>query len=202
MSEPFWEKSYRDETISAFGMQPNPEIIEFIHLFSKEWNVLEAGCGEAKNAIYLAKNGFTHINAFDLSSNAILKARKIASANGVQINAFIEDLRSFPWQENYDLIISYGTLHFVSKDEWHNFLNEAKIHTNHGGIHVMQIFTNTVPASSDIAEFAVGLAAEGELREIYNGWEILAFKSFVIEDEHPDMPKHFHAINKVVARRL
>lgn len=105
-------------------------------------------------------------------------------------------------EKNYDLIVSYGTLHFVSKEGWHKFLDEAKLHTNFGGIHIMQIFTNTVPASPDIAEFAVGLAEEGELREIYNGWEILAFKAFVLEDEHPNAPKHFHAINKVVARKV
>ncbi len=38
--------------------------------------------------------------------------------------------------------------------------------TNTGGIHIMQIFTDTVPASKDIAPFAVGLAKDGEIKEL------------------------------------
>ena len=65
----------------------------------------------------------------------------------------------------------------------------------------MQIFTDTVPASEDIAPFAVGLAKEGELKELYSDWEILQFKSHVFEDEHPGVPRHMHASNKIVARK-
>lgn len=65
----------------------------------------------------------------------------------------------------------------------------------------MQIFTDTLPASPDIAEFVIGLARDGELRELYEDWEILQFKSYTFEDEHPGVPKHYHASNKLVAQR-
>lgn len=91
-SIPFWEEAYKDDNISAFGIEPNPEVKEFFELFQKDWNVLEAGCGEAKNAIYLAKNGFLKVNAFDISENAIAKVKRIASKNEVKLNAFIQDL--------------------------------------------------------------------------------------------------------------
>lgn len=61
----------------------------------------------------------------------------------------------------------------------------------------MQIFTDTVPASEDIAPFAIGLAKYGEIRDLYNDWEILQFKSYTFEDEHPGDPKHMHASNKL-----
>ena len=201
-SVPFWEESYKDDKISAFGTKPNPEVKEFIELFQKSWNVLEAGCGEAKNSIYLASNGFKRVNAFDISENAIAKVKKIAAKNEVELNSFTQDLCTFPWKENYDLVISYGTLHFVPKEGWHHFIQEAKEHTNVGGIHIIQIFTNKVPASPDIEEFAFGLADEGELQEFYQGWKILSLKAFVLEDEHPGAPKHYHAINKIVAQKL
>jgi len=38
-SLPFWEESYKDDEISAFGTKPNPEVKEFIELFQKSWNV-------------------------------------------------------------------------------------------------------------------------------------------------------------------
>ncbi len=202
LSEPFWEKSYKDDNISTFGTEPNPEVNEFLEFFRKDWNVLEAGCGEAKNAIFLAKNGFLKVNAFDISENAIAKVKKIISKSELNLNAFVQDLCTYPWNEKYDLIISYGTLHFVQKEGWYKFLKEAKEHTNVGGIHIIQIFTNEVPASPDIEEFAVGLANEGELKEFYQDWKILSFKTFVLEDEHPGAPRHYHAINKIVALKL
>lgn len=198
---PFWEESYKNNNISAFGVNPNPEVKEYLDCFNKQGKVLEAGCGEAKNSFYLIQNGFEDVNAFDLSENAIAKVHRIAEEKSVHINAFVQDLCSFEWKESYDLIITYGTLHFVAKNGWHKFLDEAKEHTNIGGIHLIQIFTNKVPASPDIEEFAIGLADEGELEGIYKDWKIICYKSYVLEDEHPGAPKHYHAINKIVAQK-
>ena len=47
--------------------------------------------------------------------------------------------------------ICFGTLHFVAESEWKRFINNAKQNTNIGSIHIIQIFTDTVPASEDIA---------------------------------------------------
>lgn len=93
-------------------------------------------------------------------------------------------------------------LHFVAKNEWKRFINNAKKYTKIGGIHIIQIFTDTVPASEDIAPFAIGLAKDEEIKELYTDWEILQFESYVFEDEHPNVPKHLHASNKIVARRI
>ncbi len=80
-------------------------------------------------------------------------------------------------------------------------IDRAKAHTNVGGIHIMQIFTDTVPAPAHIAPFAVGIAKDGEIWDLYHDWEILQFKSYTFEDEHPGVQKHLHASNKIVARR-
>lgn len=111
-------------------------------------------------------------------------------------------MRSFCFKKTYDLIISFGTLHFVNKDTWHRVIIDAKENTVIGGLHIIQLFTDQIPASPDIAPFAVGLASDEEIKEIYNGWRIIQFKSYVFEDEHPGVPKHFHASNKIVAQRI
>ena len=202
MTKPFWEETYKDDSVSTFGTDPNQSVKDYEHLFDKTWNVLEIGCGEGRNSIYLASKGFTNIDAFDLSENGIAKLSKIANKRGLQINAWAQDLREFEFKKQYDLIISYGTLFFVEKQDWKSLLLRAKENTNIGGIHIMQIFTNSVPASPDITPFAVGLANEGELETLYSDWDILEFKSYTFEDEHPGAPKHLHASNRIVARRL
>lgn len=108
----------------------------------------------------------------------------------------------YQFEQRYDMITCFGTLHFVTKNDWKRFINNAKKYTNIGGIHIIQIFTDTVPASEDIAPFAIGLAKDEELKELYADWEILQFKSYVFEDEHPNVPKHLHASNKIVARKV
>lgn len=201
---PFWEEAYRNLDNITFSDEPNGTIKEFENLLHKESEILEAGCGEGQNVLYLAKQGYQNIDAFDLSENGILKLKKLCGIHSVNLHAFVDDLTTYRFDKNYDLIMSFGTLHFVKKDLWEQFIRRAKENTNAGGIHIMQIFTDKVPASADIAPFAVGLAKDGEIRELYEDedWEILQFKSYVFEDEHPNVPKHLHASNKIVARKI
>ncbi|MBE6759628.1 MAG: methyltransferase domain-containing protein [Ruminococcaceae bacterium] len=199
---PFWEKTYQDDSTVTFSMQPNATVVEFGHLLDRQANILEAGCGEGQNAVYLARQGFQNVDAFDISENGIAKLRRICGASDVSLNAFVADLTTYRFDKAYDLVMCFGTLHFVGRDDWRGFITRAKENTRIGGIHIMQIFTDTVPASDDIAPFAVGLAKDGEIRELYSDWEILQFKSYVFEDEHPGVPKHLHASNKIAARRV
>lgn len=109
---------------------------------------------------------------------------------------------TYQFEQSYDMVTCFGTLHFQAKSEWKWFIDNAKQNTNIGGIHIIQIFTDTVLASEDIAPFAIGLAKDGELKQLYADWEILQFKSYIFEDEHPNVPKHLHASNKIVARKV
>ncbi len=198
---PFWEKSYREYDTVTFSNKPNPTITEFGHCIGKPSKILDVGCGEGQNAIYLAHQGH-YVDAFDLSEVVIAKLIYMCELSNVQVNAFVADLTTYQFEQCYDMITCFGTLHFVAKKEWKRFINNAKQYTNIGGIHIIQIFIDTVPASEDIAPFAIGLAKDGELKTLYADWEILQFKSYVFEDEHPNVPKHLHASNKIVAKKV
>ena len=54
----------------------------------------------------------------------------------------------------------------MAKNEWKRFINNAKQNTNVGGIHIIQVFTDTVLSSQDIAPFAIGLAKDEELNSV------------------------------------
>lgn len=202
MKKPFWENTYSDDTVTTFGTKPNRAVEDMWESFDKNWSILDVGCGEGKNPIFLAENGFKDVDAFDLSQEGIDKLLRIAYLKKVKVNAWVQDLTEYSFKKNYDLIISYGTLHFVSKDEWKRFIIEAKKNTNIGGLNIFQIFSNKVPASADIAAFAKGLADEGELASMYHDWQIISTTSHVFEDEHPGVAKHLHASNTVVAKRI
>lgn len=198
---PFWEDAYRSDNVMAFPIEPNKTVVEYEHLLDKDSAILEAGCGEGQNVLYLAKRGFCNIDAFDISDAGIGKLKRLCEVNGVSVSAFVQDLADYAFEKKYDLIMSFATLCFVEKSVWRRFIADAKDNTNIGGIHIMHIFTDEVPASPDIAPFAVGLAHDGEIKELYDSWEILSFQSYTFEDEHPGVPKHLHSVNKIVARK-
>ena len=199
---PFWEETYQKDNVMAFSIEPNRTIREFEYLLDRQSNILEVGCGEGQNVLYLAKQGYSNIDAFDISEMGISKLKRLCELRHLDINAFVQDLTAYSFDKKYDLIMSFATLCFVKKIIWKQFINDAKANTNVGGIHIMHIFTDTVPASVDIASFAIGLAKDGELGELYNDWEILQFQSYTFEDEHPNVPKHLHSVNKIVARKV
>ena len=92
MKVPHWETTYEDDTVFLFGSEPNDTIEA---LFDKSMSVLDAGCGDGRNSLYLAKQGFSKIDAFDLSEHAIGKLKRLSQKNGVLINAWAEDLYKF-----------------------------------------------------------------------------------------------------------
>lgn len=202
MEKLFWENTYSDDAVTTFGIKPNRAIEDMWESFDKDWSILDVGCGEGKNPIFLAENGFKNVDAFDLSRAGIKKLLRIAQLKKIEVNAWVQDLTEFSFKKKYDLIISYGTFHFVGKDEWKKFISEAKNNTNISGLNIFQIFTNKVPASYDIAAFIKGLADEGELESMYRDWQIISTTSHVFEDEHPGVKKHLHASNTVVAKRV
>ena len=91
---PFWEKAYQEYDTVAFSIEPNATVTEFEHLINKQSKVLEVGCGEGQNAIYLAKQGHL-VDAFDLSEHGIAKLKHRCELSNVQVNAFAADLTTY-----------------------------------------------------------------------------------------------------------
>ena len=86
MKIPFWEETYKNDNVSTFGTEPNATILEYEYLFDKACSIFDIGCGDGKNCLYLSKQGFSNIEAFDLSDNAIAKLRRIADRTDYQLN--------------------------------------------------------------------------------------------------------------------
>jgi SAM-dependent methyltransferase len=75
--------------------EPQPEIAELIDAGKFHGEVLDAGCGEAATAIYLAERGFTTVG-LDMSPTAIELARAEAARRGVHGATFeVADISNF-----------------------------------------------------------------------------------------------------------
>jgi SAM-dependent methyltransferase len=80
--------------------------------------VIDFGCGEGANAIYLAKLGY-RVTAVDISPIAIARARALAALEGVAIDFRLGDVVRLDdiADRVFDLGINVGTLHMLVKDE-------------------------------------------------------------------------------------
>lgn len=200
MDKPFWEKTYGDMSVSTFSKGPTVDIQEFYTLFPPQSLILDVGCGEGRNSIFLAKLGH-RVDAFDLSENGIAKAKEIARLAGVEVNFFCQDLGSFAFTKDYDVILSHGVLHLPRKEVQDAFIADMQRHTKAGGYNAVGIFTNRKPATPDNAPYTHSLFDVGELPEKYRGWEIVHHQESVFTDTHPGGIHHEHAYERVIARK-
>ena len=201
MEKPFWEQTYRDDSVSTFAKGPTADIAEYWTLFPNGGTVLDVGCGEGRNSIFLAEKGFT-IEAFDISMSGVEKARRIADTRGVEVEFNCYDLTQFVFMQEYDIVLSHGVLHLCEKADRDKFIEQAKKHTSNGGYNAIGVFTNRLPATPDNAPFTKSLFDVGELPARYTGWEIAHHLEGIIEDTHPGGIHHQHAYERIIARKI
>ena len=89
--------------------EPSRLLRQLIPLLPKG-RALDIACGEGRNAIFLAKNGY-HVNAIDISSVALEKGAEAARREGLEINFIHVDLEVYQIPaDTYDLIINFNYL--------------------------------------------------------------------------------------------
>jgi len=99
-----WDERYSAEGY-AYGTEPNQFLAENFYRIPKG-NVLSLAEGEGRNAVFLAKQGYS-VTAVDGSIVGLNKAKKLAEENGVTIETVHADLADFDLGENrWDGIIS------------------------------------------------------------------------------------------------
>jgi tellurite methyltransferase len=196
---PFWETTYQDFAVSSFG-KPSQEFYDLIHRLPPHAKVLDLGCGEGRNALFLAEHG-CEVTAVDISVSGIQKLQHLAASRALSIQTAVQDMRTYTLQDFFDLIISHGCLHLIARDEWQPLLAQCQHYTKPGGYNVIVVFTDRIVPSEDMAEFCVGLFREGELFQYYANWITHRQESYALEHEHPGDIRHTHAINKIVAQK-
>ena len=70
---------------------------------------LDIACGEGRNSIFLARNGFD-VTGLDISEEGLAKADRWAKTEGLSVAFRCIDLETFAFSESYDLIINFNFL--------------------------------------------------------------------------------------------
>lgn len=81
----------------------------------KHLKLLDIGCGEGKDAVFFARNGYD-VTAFDISDAGIEKTKRLADKIGVHVDVFKADILDYRLDTYFDVIYSSVVLNYIKPD--------------------------------------------------------------------------------------
>ena len=162
--------------------------------------LLDIGCGEGRNAVFFARNGY-RVTAFDTASGGIEKTKQLAAEAGVEIDAFEADINRFRLCEPFDVLFSTGVLQYVPQEERQGLFANYREHTCPGGLNVFSVFVRKpFIARAPDAESTAHAWLSGELLTYYHDWRIEFCTEEIFDCMSSDVP-HQHAVNRMIGRK-
>ena len=196
-----YEEYYASEDY-YWGIEPAELCYELLKLLppGKDVKVLDIGCGEGKDAVFMAKQGY-QVTAFDITKNGIAKTLKLAKENDVKVDAFIADINDFSIDETFDIIYSTGTIQYLDEDKIPAFFEKVRNMTRPDGINWFNVFVDKpfipLPPDWDIYE---KLWKAGSLFTYYPDWKFERIDETIFECHSAGIP-HLHCMDVLVARK-
>ncbi len=189
-----------------WGLVPNRICYEIMKILPplKPYRVLDMGCGEGKDAVFLAKCGY-EVTAFDLSEPGIEKAQRLAEHNKVEIRFFRADLMDYRPDTEYDVIFSSGVFHFIPAPVRAELCGSLKEHTAENGINALNVFVDKPfmdcdPAYRQKAEKR-HLWHSGELFACYHDWLFHVCREEIFDCNSGGLP-HKHCMDTLIAQKI
>jgi len=140
-------------------------------------NTLDMGCSNGRNALYLSQHGFS-VTAIDTNPNAISMLQGILNEEKINnVKANIYDINSASLDEDYGFISCTVTLMFIDPIHLDAIIADMHKRTLVGGYNLIVCAMSTDDYPCPVP-FPFTLAT-GQLREIYQGWEILKYNEDV-----------------------
>lgn len=165
----FWDKKYAEEEY-VYGKVPAKFLVENLEYLPSQGKALDLGMGEGRNAVFLARKGFT-VTGVDISKVAVQKAKQLADEFDVRINTVVENVDDYNVKPNtYDVIINF---YFVNRRLHKKMMTWLKP----GGIIVYEAHTDlqkTVKGNEDYPRRY--LLREGELLNLFPEMKVLKFE--------------------------
>ena len=167
----------------------------------KPLKVLDIGCGEGKDAVFLARNGY-HVTAFDLSLDGINKGKRLAEQYGTHVDFFQADLNDYRLSKNYDIIFSSGVFDYMKPELRIDIIEHLKEHTNEGGLKAIKVFVDKpfIEVSDKKKKSYRYSWKSGEIFTYYHDWKISSMNEVIYDCNSGGVP-HKHCIDIMIAKK-
>ena len=134
----FWDQRFAGAAY-AYGEAPNAFLASLAGTFARGQRALVPGDGEGRNGVFLAELGLA-VETLDLSAEGVAKARRLAEAHGVRLDARQADVLGWDWPVGVFDVIVLLYLH-LSETERRFVHARALAALKAGGRIVLEAFT-------------------------------------------------------------
>ena len=187
-----------------WGKEPG-SLVKKLSLYINDFsglNILDAGCGEGKNAIHFMRKGAT-VRALDVSEKAIHNA-KLAWPDSSKIFWEVADLRTIDLPSaSYDIIIAYGLCHCLSnKLEITDTITKLKKATRLGGYHLVCAFNSRHQELFAHEGFHPILLNHTFYTQLYSDYNTLFSSDEDLKEIHPhNKIEHVHSLSRLIVQK-
>lgn len=192
-----WAREYvRRPADYIWGTDPSSFAQEVRELLAPGARVLDLGCGEGRDSVFFASQGF-EVTGVDVSLAGLRKAERLAREQGIVVRWLQGDMAHLRVDRPFDLVYSCGAIHYVPRRERTRLFPLLKALTLPSGYHAHIVFTNRriyVEKGEAIDYFA-----PGELARAYANWLVLRLEERLIPCAQDGTP-HRHSVELLVAR--
>lgn len=176
----------RDENYftEKYGMTRTHSDVVHAATLIKPGKTLDLGCGNGRNSLYLAANGYD-VTAWDKNAMSIKNLLSIRDSEGLEnLQAEVKDLNALSFEGEYDFILSTVVMMFLEAKTIPGLIANMQRCTKPGGY-------NLIVAAMDTDDFpcTVGFPfafKTGELKNYYEGWDLLKYNEDVGELHRTD----------------
>ncbi|MGW8957336.1 helix-turn-helix domain-containing protein [Paenibacillus sp. NPDC055715] len=197
-----YEEEYKTQEY-YWGTEPNKVCYQVLQFMppNKHMKLLDIGCGEGKDAVFFARNGYD-VTTFDVSDAGIEKTKRLAEKIGVHVNVFKADILDYRLDTHFDVVFSSGVLHYIKPEFRKEIFENYKQYTNPNGLHFFNVFVNKpFIAPPPEKEPNAYKWYSGELLAHYYDW-LIEDSSEVIFDCNSSGIPHKHALTKIIAQKI
>lgn len=162
-------------------------------------HVLDVGCGEGKNTVFLARIG-AYVSAVDISEAALKNAvRTWPTSSNVEWH--LADIRKFTLKPGaFDIVLLYGILHCLeTREAIRDVIDRVQAATGTGGYHLVCAFNDRKQDLTAHPGFIPTLLSHSDYLEFYRAWEIIEESDSDLWEIHPhNLIRHMHSMTRFI----
>ncbi|WP_226360450.1 class I SAM-dependent methyltransferase [Pseudonocardia sp. ICBG1142] len=167
----------------------------------RDWRVLDLGCGEGKNAAFLAERG-ANVIAVDVSDAAIANGNSIwPDTPGIEWR--VADVMPQEFSDGeFDLVVAYGLFHCLESESIEPLIKRVKGWTRAGGRNVVVAFNDRAQDLAGHPGFCPTLLTHQFYLGQYSDWRLDVATDQDLVERHPNNEiEHSHSLTRLIATR-
>ena len=139
-----YDELYRS-TPDALG-EPTKIFVDFFDRLGRTGlRVLDIGCGQGRDALFIARMGHSVVGV-DISPSGIIGLETATAAERLDIEGFVADIRSFKPAGAFDVVLIDRTLHMLSETDRLDVLEGLLGHVAENGYVLIADERSNLPA--------------------------------------------------------